>query len=73
MGKKTGRNQQRSTAKKKRRANRLKKRSSVAGGIEGLLHDLRQVGYAAVMAGVFIMVSYSTGVNRPRPTCRRRR
>lgn len=39
----------------------------------GLLHDLRQVGYAAVMAGVFIMVSYSTGVNRPRPTCRRRR
>ena len=34
MGKKTGRNQQRSTAKKKRRANRLKKRSSVAGGID---------------------------------------
>ncbi|MGO2692732.1 hypothetical protein, partial [Corynebacterium variabile] len=40
MGKKTGRNQQRSTAKKKRRTDRLKKRSSVAGGIDGYRGNL---------------------------------
>lgn len=34
MGKKTGKNQQRAAAKKKRRTDRLKKRSSVAGGID---------------------------------------
>ena len=35
--------------------------------------DRRQVGHAAFVAGVVMMVSYSMGVNSPRRACRRRR
>ena len=40
MGKKTGKNQQRAAAKKKRRTDRLKKRSSGVGGIDGYRGNL---------------------------------
>jgi hypothetical protein len=40
MGKKTGKNQQRAAAKKKRRTDRLKKRSSGVGGIDGYQGNL---------------------------------
>ena len=41
---------------------------------EGLLHGLVTVSsHAARAAGGFMMVSYSMGVKRPRPACRRRR